>query len=641
VSVVHASPSGAPAPRIALEHVRASASGLIVGRDRERAAFVVPHPAVSRAHASLASRSDGSVVVTDLGSTNGTFVNGRRATGPTVLSFGGRLDIGPCSWTHAGDALVAASRSAGAVLEVDGLSLQRHSSGRATPLLQNVGLALPAGGVTCVLGPSGSGKSTLLSVISGRRRPSSGQVRVDDVDIHAHYDSIKQRIGFVPQREALHEGLTVAEMLRYTARLRLPADFTPAETDALIADLVQRTRLADRLTSRVTTLSGGERRRLGLVNELLGRPSLILLDEVTSGLDDESAQEIMQLVTQLGRDGMTVVCVTHTISAVEAYADQCIVLAKGGIAAFVGATPNVAGHFGVAAIDEIYREMRSKPPEHWRGRTPTGPTRAATPARPPAAVAPPPATATRLSPLTRARQAAILIQRYIDIVIHDTPSLVLAFGQAVIIGLLLRLLFGQEALSTARQLQLGFLFAVSAFWFGCNNAAKEIVKEQLVLRQEWAAGLRLSSYLLSKVVVLVALGLAQVLLLLLTFRLLQGQLASSAELLGIALRAVIAGTALGLLVSASARTTDAAATALPVLLIPQILLSEAIVAPLGTLSRWLARGGIASYWLQQDLLTVYAAKAYESVSGSVVTVTFAAGYTALALLMLRRGQRAL
>jgi hypothetical protein len=103
---------------------------------------------------------------------------------------------------------------------------------------------------------------------------------------------------------------------------------------------------------------------------------------------------------------------------------------------------------------------------------------------------------------------------------------------------------------------------------------------------------------------------------------------------------VTAGTTLGLLVSASVRSTDAAATALPILLIPQILLSEAIVAPLGTLSRWLARSGIASYWLQQDLLTVYAGKAYESISAPGVTMAFAAGYTVLALLMLRRGQRA-
>jgi ABC transport system ATP-binding/permease protein len=633
------STSGAETPPIALRQLNAGAAGLILGRDRERAAIVIPHPAISRAHASLTARGDGSVVVTDLGSTNGTFVNSRRITVPTVLPVGGRLDVGPCSWAHAGDSLVPASRTAGAELQVEALSLQRQSGTGTTPLLQHIGLTLPAGGVTCVLGPSGSGKSTLLNVISGRRRPSSGHVRVDDVDVHAQYDSIKQRIGFVPQREALHEGLTVAEMLRYTARLRLSSDFTRAETDALIAELAQRTRLADRLASRITTLSGGERRRLGLVNELLGRPSLILLDEVTSGLDDESAQEIMQLVTELGRDGMTVVCVTHTISAVEAYADRCIVLAKGGIPAFVGATPNVAGHFGVAAIDEIYGVMRAKPPEHWRGRTPTGPTRAATPPRSPAAVALPP-DATRLSPVARARQAAILIQRYIDIVANDVPSLMLAFGQAVIIGVLLRLLFGTGALDTARQLQLGFLFAVSAFWFGCNNAAKEIVKEQHVLRQEWAAGLRLSSYLLSKLLVLIALGLAQVLLLLLTFRLLQGELAESGQLLGIALRAVTAGTTLGLLVSASVRSTDAAATALPILLIPQILLSEAIVAPLSTLSRWLARSGIASYWLQQDLLTVYAGKAYESVSATGLTLSFATGYAVLALLMLRRGQRA-
>ncbi|HEY0778051.1 MAG TPA: ABC transporter permease, partial [Gemmatirosa sp.] len=199
------------------------------------------------------------------------------------------------------------------------------------------------------------------------------------------------------------------------------------------------------------------------------------------------------------------------------------------------------------------------------------------------------------------RLSGVLSQRYVDVIRGDRRTLALALGQSVVIGGALRILFGAGALSPAHELQLGFLLAVSAFWFGCNNAVKEVVKERGLLLQEWAAGITLPAYMTSKVVVLAALAVLQSLLLLLIVVATGVQLHDARASVGQALLGAMAGTALGLLVSCAADSTDGAATTLPILLIPQLLFSEAVVSPLSNAARPIAKAGIAAYWLNQSV----------------------------------------
>ncbi|HEY0777436.1 MAG TPA: ATP-binding cassette domain-containing protein, partial [Gemmatirosa sp.] len=335
-------------------------AGVTIGRDAAVAQIVIAHPAVSRAHAAI-RRVNGALVVEDLGSTNGTFVEGRRIAKPTALRAGASLEIGSAVYVVDANGLTPLTPTSGARLAIDAVSLAVGARGHERTLLSDVTVGLDGAGLLCVLGPSGCGKSTLLKLVAGRLAPTRGRVLVDDVDVHGSYDSVKHRLGYVPQHEALRDELTVAEMLRYTARLRLPPDLARSETDDIIVGLAERTGLAERLGTRIGALSGGQRRRLGLINEFVGRPSLALLDEVTSGLDEEAAHGLMQLIKEFVGDGMTVVCVTHTVAAVEPYADTCLILATGGYPAFFGSPADAPRFFGVASLADVYARLHQRP----------------------------------------------------------------------------------------------------------------------------------------------------------------------------------------------------------------------------------------------------------------------------------------
>jgi len=175
---------------------------------------------------------------------------------------------------------------------------------------------------------------------------------------------------------------------------------------------------------------------------------------------------------------------------------------------------------------------------------------------------------------------------------------------------------------------------VSAFWFGCNNAAKEIIKERPLFTLERDVNLVLPSYVLSKLVVLVAIGAAQVLLLVAPLRVAGLAIAPTGAMLGILLLTMAAGTACGLAISAAASSEDQAATTVPIALIPQILLSEAIVAPLPELARLLARATIPTYWMFRAQLQALGTPGIDGVPGATMVTAFLVVFTGVAVLAL-------
>jgi pSer/pThr/pTyr-binding forkhead associated (FHA) protein len=164
----------AQAARFALDN------GGVIGRDSRAVKYFLDHPHVSGLHASLVV-DGGRVVLADLGSSNGTYVNGQRLARPTTLKPGDRIDIGPFSLRFDGAGLISRSRSNNIELTARGLKRVVHdrTTGQPLKLLEHINLVVRPREFACILGPSGSGKSTLLAILSGRNPPDAGMVTLN------------------------------------------------------------------------------------------------------------------------------------------------------------------------------------------------------------------------------------------------------------------------------------------------------------------------------------------------------------------------------------------------------------------------------------------------------------------------------
>ncbi len=587
-------------------------AGGIIGRDSAAVRFPLDHPHVSRQHARL-SVDSGNVVITDLGSSNGTFLNGLRLTRPVPLKPGDRIDVGPFSLVFDGTALESTSRSNNIELIAQGVKrvVNDRTSGNALTLLDEISLVIRPREFVCLLGPSGSGKSTLLSTLSGRHAPDAGNVMVNGEDLYDAFEALKQDIAVVPQKDVLHDSLAVGAALRYTAELRLPPDLSRQEIDASVSEILRVVGLTKRRETLIRQLSGGELKRASLANELVAQPSLLFLDEVTSGLDEQTDREIMELFREVADGGKTVVCVTHNLANVEASCHLVVILAEGGRLAFVGTPDEAKSYFKVPRLGEVYRRLAGYTPASWQARFRSTPyyqryvidrmtgTANAAPARHEQDAS------ARKKP-SALRQASILVRRYLSIWNGDRQALVAMLGQCLLVAALLCLVFGRiddeshAAERVDRSIRLLFLLGVSSYWFGCNTAAKELVKERVIFLRERNFNLRVSAYFVSKLLVLCAFSVVQAVLLfgiIWTWCRFPGSAAFQCVTL-IALAA--AGTASGLLISAVARSEEVATALVPSVVIPQIVLGGVIV-PLSGVARILAEGLISVYWGQKAL----------------------------------------
>lgn len=485
-----------------------------------------------------------------------------------------------------------------------------NSNDRSTlTLLNKVELVINPGEFVCILGPSGSGKSTLLNVMSGRRDPSAGKVFVNKRDLHANFSALKQDLAVVPQSSVLHDTLTVAQSFQFTSELRLPRDLDAGEVNSRVDAVISTVGLEQRRMVRISQLSGGQLKRAGLGGELLSDPSLLFLDEVTSGLDEHSDGEMMQLFRNLAEAGKTLVCITHNLAHVEENCHLVAVLTDGGQLAFLGSPAEALSYFRIAKLADIYTELQTQPADRWAksyrasihynhyidSRKPKLQHLEAT-------------TSVRSSGRRRVsalRQFTVLLRRTIAVWRGDVASLGALFGQALLVAALLCVVFGNientdgsHPLARVGKIRnLLFLVTVSCFWLGCNNSVKELVKERLIFARERDYNLVPEAYLLSKLVFMGVIGIAQsVLLAMITFTWCSMP-GNSAEMIGVVTALSLAGTALGLAISANAKNEEVAVALVPIVVIPQIILAG-VVAELPTFAEGIAQLAISEYWGQ-------------------------------------------
>ena len=247
------------------------------------------------------------------------------------------------------------------MLEIKSVSL--HVNENERPLLSEVSADYPLAHFGAIIGPSGCGKTTLLKLIAGiAPGEEEGQVFWKNRDLEED-DFSPGEIAYVPQFSIAHDELTVRECVTYALRLRVRACDCPDFT-ATVSEILGEVDMLDLESRSVKILSGGQRRRLALAMELTSKPDILLCDEVTSGLDPSSEDDIVRLLHGLSRkENRLILSVTHSLEHIELY-DSVLVLFQ-GIVTYHGPAKFLAHYFAVKHPNEVYARLEMRTPEEW------------------------------------------------------------------------------------------------------------------------------------------------------------------------------------------------------------------------------------------------------------------------------------
>ena len=592
------------------------AGAITIGR-HSTSAIRVDDSLVSRTHAYLLAAPTG-MQIHDNNSGNGIFVNGVKVPAAT-LQPGDVVTIGNTDLTFTGTTLApraAVATTGGLQAHQVGLTIDSYQ------LLTNVSFSARPGTLTAVIGPSGAGKSTLIKLLSGATRPTSGQVTFDGHDVHAHYASLRSRIGVVPQDDVVHRQLTVDQALDYAAKLRLPADTSKADRRAVVESVLAELELTQHRTKRVEKLSGGQRKRASVAMELLTGPSLLILDEPTSGLDPALDRQVMSMLRKLADAGRTVIVVTHSLTYLS-MCDQVLLLAPGGKTAYAGPPKQIEQAMGTGDWADIFAWVSAKPDDAHAVFLHNNPA-AAQPAAPTAPAGPlgePARTSTT-------RQVFTLMGRQVRLVLADRGYAVFLALLPLVMGALCLVVPGSNGLGVTKAngsapsepAQLLSVLIIAAVFMGTALTIRDLVGERSIFRREQSVGLSAGAYLTAKVVVYSIAAAAQTAIVVAMVIALKGGPARGALVFGnpvadlyaaLALTAVVSAV-VGLLLSALARSGDWVMPMLVVMIMSAIVFSGGLIpvtgrAGLNQLSFLLpARWGFAASASTIDLMTANA-----------------------------------
>ena len=320
------------------------------------------HPAVSRTHASLRRNADGTLLVTDLGSTHGVTINGMPVSGEAVWPPQSTLNVGPQAlWLDDKNTITVTSRHGVPNLEAKDLTVMVPE--RQKPILNGVSFTFKPGQFICLLGPSGAGKSTLVRCMQGHQAIQKGSLLFGGIPIRSNPAILNGLVGYAPQKMALHESLTVRQVVWFAAKLRMSTDTTPVEMEDYV-DAVLKSMGVDHLAAqKVSSLSGGERKRVELASEMVVDPSILLVDEATSSLDPASEARVMEVLSNTARQGKLVLCVTHHLDNISK-ADTILILA-GGKVVYQGPPDGACAHFGVDHLPDAFVRLEDEGPDKW------------------------------------------------------------------------------------------------------------------------------------------------------------------------------------------------------------------------------------------------------------------------------------
>ncbi len=545
--------------------------------------IVIQDVLASRHHAFLTQTPLGTEI-RDAHSVNGTFVNGVRV-GSAVLSEGDVVTIGNVDLVFTRDTLVrrteAATRTGG--LEVNSVCF---TVDRGKQLLDHISLTARPGTLTAIIGGSGAGKTTLSRLIAGYTTPSSGSVTFEGHNIHTEYASMRSRIGMVPQDDVVHRQLTVNQALGYAAELRLPPDTSKADREQVVAQVLEELELTKHAETRVDKLSGGQRKRASVALELLTGPSLLILDEPTTGLDPALDRQVMMMLRQLADAGRVVLIVTHSVSYLDV-CDQLLLVAPGGKTAFLGPPSQIGAAMGTSNWADIFANVGADPDEANRRFL--------------AENKPPPSTPADSSPgdlgepvhTDVLHQFSTVARRQIRLVISDRGYTVFLALLPFLIGILTLTVRGTSGYGMSDPLgnnpaqpdQILVMLNVGAVFMGTALTIRDLIGERPIFKREQAVGLSTAAYMGAKIVVFSVFAITQAAIATAISVIGWGKPLSGAVLLGnvdfelfVTVAATCVGAALlGMALSALAQTQEQIMPMLVVSIMSQLVFSGGMI----------------------------------------------------------------
>ena len=591
--------------------IRFSEKNLIqIGRDTSND-VVLDSPKISRYHAQI-ERVGQRHRVTDLRSTNGTYVNDKQVEGDVWLQPSDVIRIGSFRFVMGEDELGQYDETHG--LHVDALDLNKWVR-KDLNILQDISLTFKPREFIAVVGQSGGGKSTLVDAIAGYRPATQGVVLVNGTNIYSNFDVVQNEIGYVPQRDIIHYELTVYQALNYAARLRMPSDTSKEERHQRILQVLEDLDLVERKDTPISQVSGGQIKRVSIGVELLTKPGLFFLDEPTSGLDPGTETAFMHLMRRLADQGRTIILITHATKNVM-LADKVVFLARGGYATWFGPPEEALAYFDQyrsereqrareMEFDQIYAildDPNQGKAEDWAERYMQHPAyqkyivEPLQPARTLISESPKvkkEGKAAKLKGRPRVsgfRQFLILSARNIKILSRDRTSLILMLLVPILVASLDfflapamgKHLYDYDIGDAANASVTIFLLAINCLLVGGFSQMREFVKEADVYKRERLVNLKIFPYVASKAWVALLLSIYAGVVFV-TIRFLAFDVPRSPLILGLyyvsLVLAVLAGGMSGLLASAISKSPGVAPLLMILLIIPQIVLSGSL-APL-------------------------------------------------------------
>ncbi len=312
---------------------------LLIGRESGTEGSLGGDVELSRRHARILRLPEGGLIIEDLGSTNGTFLNGWKIPVPQFLASGDRIEVGDTVMEFVAQGQASALRSAmigeasethrsdaGSVLSVRGVTKSYGDH----HVLHGVDLEIQPGEIVGLLGPNGAGKTSLVSIIAGLRTADAGTIRINGIDALANPRQARTALGIAPQDLGIYPTLTVEHNLRILGRLN---GLGKPLVDQRVAEVANALSLTPMLARRAGTLSGGQKRRLHTGMAMLHHPPLLILDEPTVGADIRTRQEILEAVKALAAKGRAICYSTHYLPEIEELGASVAILDGGKIVA--------------------------------------------------------------------------------------------------------------------------------------------------------------------------------------------------------------------------------------------------------------------------------------------------------------------